>query len=167
MKRPQLAGALIAVALVIAGKQYFRDATAGDLGWLLAPTATCVSAVTGSHFVAEAGVGYTDRAVGFEIAPVCAGLQFMLAAILALVIGWLPGMVTWRTMARRLAAAVVAAYAATIVVNTLRIAIAIRLHAHHLGGEDLHRLEGVIVYLGGLCALYALAQRLAARPRHA
>jgi exosortase K len=167
VKKPQVAGFVLAVALVVAGKQYFREASAADLGWLLAPTAKCVSVLTGTHFVAEAGVGYIDRAVSFEIAPVCSGLQFLLAAILALAIGWLPGMVTWRAMAKRLAVAVGAAFVATIVVNTLRIAIAIRMHTHDLSGSELHRMEGVIVYLGGLCALYALAQQLDRRTRHA
>lgn len=167
MKRPQIAGALLAVALVVAGKQYIRAVSADDLDWLLAPTAACVSAVTGNHFVAAPGVGYLDRDVSFVIAPVCAGLHFLLAAILALAIGWLPGMVTWRAMAARLATAVIAAYAATILINTVRIAIAIQLHAHHLGGDEVHRLEGVVVYLGGLCALYAMGQRLDDRLRHA
>jgi exosortase K len=165
VKKPQLFGLLLAVAIVVAGKQYFREASADDLRWLLAPTAKCVSVLTGTHFVREAGVGYIDRSVTFEIAPVCSGLQFMLAAILALSIGWLSGMQSWKGAVKRVAVAVAAAYAATIVVNTLRIAIALRMHAHDLSGSELHRLEGIVVYLGGLCALYALARNLDERTR--
>ena len=156
MNKQRLVGLVLAIAVVVAGKHYYRNAGADDLGWLLAPTAKMVSAVTDTHFVREAGVGYIDQRVAFEIAPVCAGLNFLLAGFLALVIGWLGGMTTWRGMARRLAVAVVAAYAATLVVNTIRIAIAIRMHAN----PEVHRLEGVLVYLGGLCALYALARRI-------
>lgn len=165
MKKAQWFGLALAAAIVVAGKQYFRAASADDLHWLLAPTARCVSVLTGTHFVREAGVGYLDRGVTFEIAPVCSGLQFMLAAILALSIGWLSGMQSWRGAVKRVAVAVAAAYVATIVVNTLRIAIALRMHAHDLSGKGLHRLEGVVVYLGGLCALYALARRLDERTR--
>jgi exosortase K len=157
VKPSQLAGLGLAVALVIAGKQAIREASAEELGWLLGPTATCVSVLTGSHFVREAGVGYIDRSITFEIAPVCAGVHFMLAAVLALALGWSRYMQTWRTMALRLVAVVGVAYLATIVINTLRIVIAIAMHAHDLGGSELHRLEGVVVYLGGLCALYAIA----------
>lgn len=168
LARPQLAGLAIAIALVVAGKHYYRNAGADELGWLLAPTATMVSALTGTHFVREAGVGYLDQRVAFEIAPVCAGLHFLLAGFLALAVGWLAGMRTWRGMARRLAAAVVVAYAATLVVNTIRIAIAIRMHqSPTMGGGELHRLEGVVVYLGGLCALYAAARALDGRHEHA
>ncbi len=159
MKKSQLGGLGIAVALVVLGKHYIRDASAEDLGWLLAPTAKCVSVLTGSHFVREAGVGYIDRCITFEIAPVCAGVHFMLAAILALAIGWRHHMITWRAMGYRLATLVAVAYVATIVINTLRIVIAISMHTHDLSGSELHRMEGVLVYLGGLCALYAIANQ--------
>lgn len=162
MKRPQLAGIGLALAVVVAGKQYIRGASAADLDWLLAPTTKLVSLVTGARFVAAPGVGYIDRDLGFAIAPVCAGLHFLLAAVLALAIGWAPRMVTWRAMAAHLAGAMAAAYAATLAINTVRIAIAIAMHAHQLGGDELHRLEGVVVYLGGLCALYARSRRLGA-----
>ncbi len=164
--RAQLSGLAIAIALVVAGKHYYRDASAEDLRWLLAPTAKMVSIVTNTHFVAEAGVGWIDRDVAFEIAPVCAGLNFALAAFLALTLGWFAGMRTWSGMMRRLGAAVAIAYAATLVVNTIRIAIAIRMHQHEMGGGELHRMEGIVVYLGGLCALYAAAQHVE-RSRHA
>jgi exosortase K len=165
VKKPQVFGLVLAAMIVIAGKQYFREASADDLHWLLAPTARCVSVLTGTHFVREAGAGYIDRSVTFEIAPVCSGLQFMLAAILALSIGWLSGMQSWKAAAKRVVVAVGAAYVATIVVNTLRISIALRMHAHDLSGSELHRLEGVVVYLGGLCALYAMARHLDERTR--
>ena len=165
MKKAQWFGLALATIVVVAGKQYFREASAENLRWLLAPTAKCVSVLTGTHFVREAGVGYIDRSVTFEIAPVCSGLQFMLAAILALSIGWLSGMQSWKGAVKRVAVAAGAAYAATIVVNTLRIAIAVRMHAHDLSGSELHRLEGIVVYLGGLCALYALARHLDERTR--
>lgn len=156
MKKPQLVGLAVALAIVVVGKQYFRSASADDLRWLLAPTARCVSVLTHSHFTHTVGLGYVDRDVNFVIAPVCAGLNFMLAAVLALTLGWFAGMQSWRAMAERLVAIVGLAYAATIVVNTLRISLSIETHA----GGELHRLEGVIVYLGGLCALYAAARRL-------
>lgn len=153
----QIAGLMTAAAIVVVGKHYIRTAGADQLGWLLAPTAHLVSATTGSNFVRESGVGWLDRRVMFEIAPVCSGFQFFLAAWLAVTIGWLEPMRTWVGMATRIAAAGAVAYLATLVVNTLRISIAVWMHVTHTSSSDLHRLEGIFVYFGGLCALYGLA----------
>jgi exosortase K len=160
------AAALAAAALlVIAAKQGYRDASAGELALFLSPTAHLVSLVSGAGFVYEAGAGWVSRQDMFIIAPACAGVNFALAAFLALSFGWLGAMRTGRVVAARLVAAAALAYAATLVVNTTRIAIAIALHrgAIDLGGlepGDVHRIEGVVVYLGGLCALYRLARAL-------
>jgi exosortase K len=167
-----LAALVTAAAVVAAGKQYYRAAAADDLGWILAPTARMVSAVSGGHFVYEAGVGWVDRAATFIIAPACAGLNFAMAAFLALTLGWLGGMRTLRGTAARLAGAAALAYAATLIVNTARIALAIALHKGtiDLGDVDraeVHRALGIVVYLGGLCALYALARAIEPRRGHA
>lgn len=162
--------AAIAVVLVVlyAGKRYYSNASAGDLSWILAPTAHAVSLVSGTDFVYEAGAGWVDRNVMFIIAPACAGVNFALAAFLALTAGWLASMRTWRGTVKRLVLAASLAYAATLVVNTVRIVIAIALHQGSIDVGDfdraeVHRIEGIVVYLGGLCALYALAKRFQGR----
>ena len=160
MKRTQVAALAIAAVVVVVGKGYYRAATAADLQWILAPTAHVATWLGCGHFTFDAQLGYVDRDLGFAIAPACAGLHFALAAFVALVIGWLPAMTDWRSMAQHLAAALALAYVATFVINTLRIVIAIRMHRMDLADrEEMHRLEGIVVYLGGLCALYALARR--------
>ncbi len=152
--RWRVAAVVAALAIVVAGKQYYRDASAHDLRWILAPTAQLVSWVTGHDFVYESGQGWMNTDVMFVIAPACAGVNFALAAFLALTLGGLAGMTSWQTTGKRLVMAAALAYIATIVVNTIRIAIAVDMHR-----ADLHRLEGIVVYLGGLCGLYALAGR--------
>jgi exosortase K len=171
VRRWQLAGALAAIAVVVVAKQAYRGASAGELGWILAPTARLVSAVSGTRFVYEAGLGWVDRGATFIIAPACAGVNFTIAGFLALALGWLGGMRSARTVAARLAGAAALAYAATLVVNTLRIVVAIALHRGTIdvGGLDhaeVHRFEGIVVYLAGLCALYALAGAIAPRRAH-
>lgn len=153
----QLTGLAIAVAAVLAGKHYYRNASADELAWLLAPTAHLVSIATGAHFVREAGTGWVDRNILFLIAPVCAGCQFLFAGFLVLAIARVDAMRTWLTMANRLALSAAGAYVATLAVNTIRIALAVWMHTEHLSSGDLHRLEGIVIYFGGLCALYALA----------
>jgi exosortase K len=166
--RWQIAAGLVVLAVIVAGKHHYRSASAGELGWILAPTAWLSGAASGGNFVYEAGAGWIDRDLRFLIAPPCAGLHFALAAFLALGLGALPAMRTARGAAAALLAAAGLAYAATLIVNTARIAIAIAMHRGTIdvGGLDrveLHRLEGIVVYLGGLCALYALARALQRR----
>jgi exosortase K len=155
----KLAFFAVIAALVIAGKTYYRHASADDLAVLLAPTATLVSAATDTHFTRERGVGWIDRDANYEIVAECAGMHFLLCALVALAIASLPALTSWSAVGRQLAIAVAGAYAATIVVNTVRIAIALRMHEHAVGGADAHRLEGTAIYFGGLCALYAFARR--------
>jgi exosortase K len=155
----KLALAIAIAGLVIAGKTFYRHATADDLAFLLAPTATLVSAATDTHFTRERGVGWIDRDASYEIVPECAGMHFLLCALVALAVASVPALTSWTATARQLAIAIAGAYVATIVVNTARIAIAVRMHERALGGADAHRLEGTAIYFGGLCALYALARR--------
>ncbi len=171
-QRWPVAGLVVALLVVVIGKQAYRSASAAELGWILAPTARLVSAVSGTDFVYEAGIGWVDLGVTFIIAPACAGVNFAIAGFLALTLGWLGGMRSARSVAVRLAGAAALAYVATLVVNTVRIVIAIALHLGtiDLGGLDraeVHRFEGIVVYLAGLCALYALAGSLLSRSSHA
>ncbi len=162
MKRTQVAALAVAALVVVAGKEFYRTASAADLRWILAPTAHVATWLGCGHFTFDAQLGYVDRDLGFAIAPPCAGLHFALAAFVALVLCWLGAMRDGRSLVRHLAAAAVLAYVATFVINTVRIVIAIRMHRMDLlpgNREELHRLEGIVIYLGGLCALYALARR--------
>ncbi len=156
--RWRIGAVAVALAVVVVGKQLYRDATPADLRWILAPTAQLVSWITGHDFGYEAGQGWINFDVMFVIAPACAGVNFGLAAFLALVLGSLAGMTDVRTTGSRIARAALLAYAATLVVNTTRIAIAVHMHR-----ADLHRVEGIVVYLGGLIGLYALARALDGR----
>ena len=170
--RWRIAGFAVVLAIVIAGKQYYRGATAGELRWVLAPTAQLVSWTSGGNFVYEAGPGWVDPHIRFIIAPPCAGVNFALAAFLALSLGGLMTMSSLRTTAVRIGIAAALAYVATLVVNTLRITIAIAMHRGSLdtGGLDraeAHEIEGIVVYLAGLIALYALARVLTQRSAHA
>jgi len=166
--RWRIVGMAVVLMVVVAGKQYYRDASASDLRWILAPTAQLVSWTSGGNFVYEAGPGWVDPQIRFIIAPPCAGVNFALAAFLALALGGLMTMTSLRTVATRLVGAAGLAYVATLIVNTLRITIAIAMHRGtlDLGGLDraqAHELEGIVVYLAGLIALYALARAITAR----
>lgn len=161
--------ALFAVTLVAAAalKRHYSVASPDELRWVLAPTAAGVEAITGAPFAAEAGVGYVSREAHYVIAAPCAGVNFLIIALCSAVFGF---MHTRRTALGRcalVAGAAAAAYAATIAVNTVRIAIAMQLRDSSwrwLDPDRIHRLEGIAVYLVFLLAMYAAARRLLERP---
>lgn len=166
--RRRIAAVVVALAVVIIGKELYRSASAAELRWILGPTAMLVGWVTGGDFKYEAGPGWVDRDLRFIIAPECAGVHFALAVFLALALGGLAGVSTWRRAALQLGAAAAIAYPAMLLVNTTRIAIAIAIHRGTIDLGDLdpgevHRIEGVLVYFGGLCAVYAIARGIQSR----
>ena len=67
--------------------------------------------------------------------------------------------------ARLLVVSLLAAYVTAVVVNAVRIALALWLAAHPpassaFSAADVHRFEGICVYFGGLVLLYESVQRL-------
>ena len=156
--------ALAAAALIAFGlKQHYAGARADDLAWILGPTATLVGAVTDATFRWQPQEGYFSRERLFLIEKSCAGINFMLAAFGMLVIATLPRVGSGASAARVVGVSLLASYAAAVMVNAVRIAIAMWLAAHPvtpLSAADMHRVEGIVVYFGGLVLLYELAQRV-------
>ena len=144
-------------------KRYYADASVDDLWWILGPTARLAGTLTGTAFAMAAGEGYFSHDRLFVIEKSCAGINFMIAAF---------GMVTCALVhrvgsavsgARVLAVSLLAGYAMAVLVNAVRIAIAVWLAAHPIATltpAEVHRLEGITVYFGGLTLLYELAQRI-------
>jgi exosortase K len=156
---------LVAAALVAWGlKWHYADARADDLWWILAPTAEVVTVMTGTAFTLQPGEGYFSREQLFLIEKSCAGVNFMIAAFGMLVFALFHRAGTGIGAARVLAGALLASYAAAILVNAVRIAIAMWLaqavSVAAFTPADLHRLEGITVYFGGLVLLYEAVRKL-------
>ncbi len=148
MKRASLLLATAAVAVAL--KVHFARAEVDDLRWMLAPTARLASWLSGVSFAYEPGAGYLSQERMFLIEKPCAGVNFLIAAVLV------SGIVASASASvRRLGLVLVASYAVAVMTNALRIAGALWLAAHHLAGAQVHRVEGVIVYFGSLAAYYA------------
>ena len=170
-RRQRIAAAgILALALAAAAmlKLHYSAASADELGWILAPTAALVELVTGADFAAEPGTGYLSTELRYLIAPSCAGINFLVVAFTALVIGFVRPHRRPAHNALVAAASAAAALAGTLVANTIRIALAIALHVHGvswgwLTPDRLHRIAGVVVYLALLLGLFAAAGELAAR----
>jgi exosortase K len=157
---------LIAATLMAWGlKRHYADARADDLWWVLTPTARVVEVMTGATFAPVAGEGYFERDRLFLIEKSCAGINFMIAAFGMLVVALLRHGAFGVPAAGVLGVSLAASYSATVLVNAARIAVAMWLAVHPrvlstFSAADVHRVQGIIVYFGGLVLVYELVQRL-------
>jgi exosortase K len=160
-------GAVVVVALVVWGlKRHYAEAGADALRWILQPTATLVGLVSGATFTMAPGEGYISRERMFLIEKSCAGVNFMIAAFGMVVLALLRRIRSGVSGAGVLAVGLAASYGAAVLVNTVRIAVAMWLAAHPapvaaLTPADVHRIEGIAVYFIGLVLLYELVRRVA------
>jgi exosortase K len=154
------------VALVVWGmKRYYADSRPDDLWWILSPTAKLVEATTGTTFTMSPGEGYVSRERLFLIEKSCAGINFMIAAFGMLVFALSRRVGSAVSAAAVLGLGVAGSYAAAVLVNAARITIAMWMAAHPIAlsaltAADLHRIEGIVVYFGGLVLLYECVHRL-------
>jgi exosortase K len=142
-------------------KHLYSTASVNELRWILAPTTTLVELVTGASFNFESHAGYLSGDRSFLIAGSCAGVNFMIAAFLMLSLIRL-----WRVRLswKFIPAALLFAYAATIVANTVRISTALQLQQtpfeiSWLSSNQLHRLEGILIYFGFLLLLFLVTEQ--------
>jgi exosortase K len=161
---------LAALGAAFALKRFYSTASAADLRFVLAPTTWLVELAGGHSFDWTSG-GYLSTELRFLVAPACAGVNFLVVAFVALVLGFVrPARRAWQNVGILLASAA-AAYVTTVLANALRILVAIPLWTHRvsfgrLTGARLHELVGVVVFLGMLLLLHLAARRLAAAPVH-
>ena len=161
----RLALVVVALALAYAIKRWYSHADADALAWMLVPTARLVGALYRAPFYFSPGYGWVSPALDFAIVPACAGVNFLVMALGAFTCGILPQAKTPAARVRWFVAGAAAAYAVTVLANSVRIAVAIQLHEHPLGVDpaQAHRIEGSVVYLAFLLGFYAVAQRQASR----
>jgi exosortase K len=157
---------LVLVLLCALGlKAFYSSATADDLLWILTPTTTLVELLSGERFEFESYAGYMSSDHRFVIAVPCAGVNFLITAFLMLALRRL-----WRGRFQPvswsfLPVAVMLAYVATLLANTTRIWFALGRRADSawvtwLTNNQLHRLEGIVVYFLFLMLLFLLTERL-------
>ena len=159
--RNRAAQLLVILSGGFALKYFYSTTGVNELRWILAPTTFLVELVSGRTFNFEMHAGYMSSDRSFLIASSCAGVNFMIAAFLMLSIAKLwRGKLSWKLIP----AAFVISYATTIVANTVRISTALhlqnsRLDIAGLNGNQLHRLEGILIYFGFLLLLFLLSER--------
>lgn len=151
------------MALVAFGlKKFYQTANVHDLYWILAPSKLVVQGFTGLEFSYDASLGYVNQAHQFVIAKSCAGVNFLIIVFCTSVFGFSlkmkPNHWQWLSMPVFL----VVAYLLTVLVNAFRIISALLLKGAHLpqvfglDPNQLHAVEGVVVYLAFLLLYYLL-----------
>ena len=157
---------MVAVFLVaFIFKYHYSTASVNGLKWILAPTAFLVELVSGVPFVFESHAGYMKADNTFLIAASCSGVNFLIISFLVLAIGEIwrrrDGNIGWSFIP----VSMIAAYLTTIVANTARIDLALRTRQMDLGSdwlnpEEIHRLEGIVVYFGFLLLLFVVVEKV-------
>jgi exosortase K len=153
----------LAVGIALGLKRHYADARAEDLSWILGPTSRLAGAMAGTRFERLPGEGYFSHDHLFLIVKACAGVNFMVAAFGMVTLALLHRVRSFVSAARVLAASLAASYGAAVLVNAVRIAVALWLAAHPvsvLSPANVHRLEGIVVYFGGLVLLYEIVRRV-------
>lgn len=157
---------LFVVLLCAAGLKYFYStASVNQLRWILAPTTLLVELISGARFQFESYAGYMSSDHTFLIAASCAGVNFLLTAFVMLALRKLwksrDGQTSWSFIP----IAIVLAYGATLIANAVRISTALRLRQlssemNWLTPEQLHRVEGILIYFGFLLILFLVSERM-------
>ena len=165
-RRRTIWGAQLAIVALcaLALKQYYSTATANELRWILAPTTLIVELLSGRSFTFESYTGYMSSDHTFVIAVPCAGVNFLITAFVMLALRRLWNgrfeSVSWRFLPLSMGVS----YVATVIANAVRIFIALEIQRGSveiswLTGNQLHRLEGIVVYFGFLMLLFVVMER--------
>lgn len=160
-----IAQACVVLVIAFALKLFYSMSGVNDLRWILAPTTLFVEFATGETFWFESYVGYMNDERSFLIADSCSGVNFLIMAFLMLSLMKLQQGLNRNVSWWFIPAAIAAAYFSTIVANTVRITIAMRLHRMSremvwINPEQMHRLEGIFIYFGLLVLLFVLAESI-------
>lgn len=159
-------GITILISLLL--KAYYSQAEPAGLQWILAPIAWCVSLVSGSTFQFNPELGYVSEQLHAVIAPVCAGVNFMIIVFgMSAVAGIIKGK---GRLVFNVVAALLIAYFSTVIINSLRISMALVLYHYEFSAgwftvERVHRLLGIVVYITALYAISGLLYRNILRRR--
>ncbi|MBD3345655.1 MAG: exosortase K [Chitinivibrionales bacterium] len=157
----------IVIVIGICGllKHHYSTASPDQLRWILCPTAFATEMITGENFTFVRNEGYVSSDRFLVIAKSCAGVNFMILAIILIALAHVISAGKERNGIYKMIGAVMAGYAVTIIVNTMRIAGAIHLYSLPIYGgvvtpAAVHRLEGILVYFVALRVLYGVSLRI-------
>ena len=146
-------------------KSHYSVAHAEHLKWILAPTAALVEAITGHLFYFETDTGYINHDLQIIIAPACAGVNFLIAALGMSVFCGIFKLSGFQKKCFWLIGCVAGAYLTTISVNAFRIWISIAtitadIHSGWFTPQRVHRMSGILIYFFFLSVFYHIIQKI-------
>lgn len=153
---PALVAGASAIGLAVAAKAFYSRAGAGDLLWILAPSAWLARLIGGIDLVYEPGAGFISHGYHLIVGPACAGINFLVICFLTLYFSFAS---RFRNRTRAFASSVAVALSAAIVANALRIVVSAHLwnadfYRQWLTPEEMHRVAGTVTYYGSLMGLW-------------
>lgn len=157
---------IFAVILFVALKLLYTQSTNDDLLFILTPTDSLVSIITGTYSVYQPEAGFLHEQLNIIVGKSCAGFNFMLLSFITL------SFVTIRRPEKSIYKALIIpvtlifAYIFTIFTNTCRIVVSI--HVQSLADtiytarphELLHEATGIAINLGFLVLLFYLSEKI-------
>jgi exosortase K len=138
-------------------KSHYSGATPDQLRWILWPTTLFVERMSGWSFEFEAGAGYISKAHFFLIAPSCSGVNFLMTSFLMLSLKWIWTFQSKKTQLLSLPLAAGIAFLTTLIANSVRISLAMAFQTFNF--EQIHRIEGIVIYFGFLLILFLLSEK--------
>ena len=159
---------VIVLAAAYALKYFYSTASANELRWMLWPTARLSELVTGIEFTFESYAGYISADRSFLIAAPCAGVNFLIASFVMLTLRKLWNARDTGAAWQFFPLAAVTAFCLTVIANSVRISSALWLNSSHatfagLDREEIHRLDGILVYFGFLLLLFVVNEMVISR----
>lgn len=148
-------GALV-LAIAYLLKAYYSQASSEDLAWIIGPTAVLAEMFSTLSFLHEPGYGWVDMQHNVVIAPVCAGVNFLIIAFCMSSYQIIWNKNTLQEAIPDVMLAFVASYLLTVVVNAARIILSLLLFSLDIYSgwftpEMVHRIAGIAVYYLFLC----------------
>src|SRR5262245_45421313 len=157
---------LCALGIALGLKAFYSRAGAGELLWILAPSAWLARFVGGIDLVYEQGAGFISHSHRLVVGSACAGVNFLIICFLCLYFSFAR---QFTNKPRWLVYSLLISFGATIAANGLRIFVSAHLWDADIYGqwitpERMHRLAGTGLYYASLLALYfAVGSRVGAR----
>ena len=144
-----------AAGMAAAMKIFYITAGTGQLQFMLKPVSQIVSLFYNTDFFFDSSLGYVGHQLGIAISKSCSGVNYMIIVFLVLVFSYIHYFKTVKSKIIYFAAAFPAAYLITILANTSRIILSIKVLDmgwlyHPFGEEAVHLATGIVTFAGFL-----------------
>ncbi|MEZ4287485.1 MAG: exosortase K [Polyangiales bacterium] len=160
MPKQRVLSLLVTLGIAYSLKAHFSVASAHELRWILFPLQTLVHWFTGVNFVFETE-GYVSTEKNFVIAPVCAGVNFLLIVFASLSIGFVDRYIDTIKSLAWIVSSFAFAYVSTVIVNAVRISLSIQSISFGNTNDGLtHQLVGSAIYCMALFGIFALSSKI-------